>query len=1360
MKHPNYKLLFTLPFLLSLLFTTLTYATGLNGSYTIDKSKAASATNYTSFNDADSDLIYGTRSSGATANGPGVTTSVTFNVADGIYQEQLKIGKISGVSATNTITFQGHTGDSTKVILMDSTLGAATGSYVVYLDSANYIHFNEITFNKAYGSTYDVAINMDYSNHNSFDNCQILGPPSNTSQTYALVYSSTKVCEFNAFRNNYLKNGSAYYTFGYFTTSAEKGNVISNNYIDTSYLGIIAMVQDSLTIVGNRMTIVNGTAIYLSDMGMTSFKGNISLIANNSIFLTGLGTFGQFTLYGCDNANIAYNNIDNYGTTSGTGLNFAIFLGNVTSLMKAGNMNLYNNNFVNHNNGVASVAIYTSNYNFTKENNNNLYSGGPYLVSYNGTNYTNLNKWKSAGLGFASKDISIDPFYFKNPNLSIYSPLLYEKGTPLSVEKYDINGVTRDASTPNIGAFEFTPPALDNEVIGIVSPQPGFCAGTKDVYVRIGNGGSATITSATIEWSVNGVKQTAYSWTGSLASGDTTSINVGSYSFSNNVSYKIVSYPSASNGSSFAADSTNTDSAIVFAGLNGGAYTIDPAGSGSANYVSFRAAVDDLNSMGLCGAVTYYVADGIYNESVKIGPIPGASVANTVVFQSKSLDPSKVELDTSWAASGSYVLDLDYANYVSFRYMTITDSLQLYLENSYVVLLSNTSSHNTLEHNIIYAPSGYSSFFSSVIGDGYGTLEQYNTIRNNRIYGGDVSVFFEGAGTGISEFGNVISGNILDSASIEGIEFDFQDSLTITGNSIFTLAGANTGIVLFVTDGYGSGKDSSMVSNNFISCDAFNGYGLVSAVGSMLDVYNNSIVSSSDSSSTYATALFIAPNGSVNIRNNIFVNLAGGRALYSLSGSLHYSDYNDMYSPLARIPMIFNGTNCATLSDWKKASKMDAHSVTVDPAFVSDTTGDLHLTNISTGVIGKGFTLSSVSVDIDGDKRPLKNPDMGADQFVMDSNDVGVALIINPKNNDCGNANTIVAVQVKNFGLKNQTTLNVHVKVQNSAGISTATKAISKSINGFISSGANADTEYISFIPALNTLAGGTYTIKAYTDLVNDSNHKNDTITATLIINPQPKAGFSVKNTCIGSIFTVTDTSKNAGTCQYYLVNNSGLKIDSSTSKNPSNFTAFSPGYYRIWQKVQSTGSCSDTTSVALKIDTINAHFTHSVPLADGTVNFKAADTTLNSYSWNFGDGTAYGASYSQSHKYIANGTYHVVLTATSSLGCIDSSKDSVTVLISGINEANNSNYVEVYPNPFRESTNIEYSLGNAASVKVVVSDVFGRVVATLVHRYTIPGDYKLVFNASDYNHLSPGIYIIRITMGDIMLTREMTLVK
>ena len=105
-------------YIVALCISTSSLASGLNGSYTIDRSKAASTSNYTSMRDADSDLVYGIRANGTGANGPGVNGAVTFNFADGVYPDTyFLLSNIKGTSSSNTITFQSASKDSSKVIL-------------------------------------------------------------------------------------------------------------------------------------------------------------------------------------------------------------------------------------------------------------------------------------------------------------------------------------------------------------------------------------------------------------------------------------------------------------------------------------------------------------------------------------------------------------------------------------------------------------------------------------------------------------------------------------------------------------------------------------------------------------------------------------------------------------------------------------------------------------------------------------------------------------------------------------------------------------------------------------------------------------------------------------------------------------------------------------------------------------------------------------------------------------------------------------------------------------------------------------------------------------------------------------------
>ena len=79
------------------------------------------------------------------------------------------------------------------------------------------------------------------------------------------------------------------------------------------------------------------------------------------------------------------------------------------------------------------------------------------------------------------------------------------------------------------------------------------------------------------------------------------------------------------------------------------------------------------------------------------------------------------------------------------------------------------------------------------------------------------------------------------------------------------------------------------------------------------------------------------------------------------------------------------------------------------------------------------------------------------------------------------------------------------------------------------------------------------------------------------------------------------------------------------------------------------------------------------------------------------------------------------------------------------------------YPNPFNPVTQIEYALPQSSHVRLVVYDVFGQVVTTLVDRQQSPGHYQVRFDAGD---LATGTYFYRIHAGEQVITKRMVLVK
>lgn len=79
------------------------------------------------------------------------------------------------------------------------------------------------------------------------------------------------------------------------------------------------------------------------------------------------------------------------------------------------------------------------------------------------------------------------------------------------------------------------------------------------------------------------------------------------------------------------------------------------------------------------------------------------------------------------------------------------------------------------------------------------------------------------------------------------------------------------------------------------------------------------------------------------------------------------------------------------------------------------------------------------------------------------------------------------------------------------------------------------------------------------------------------------------------------------------------------------------------------------------------------------------------------------------------------------------------------------------YPNPFNPTTSIKYSIPKSSLVKLVIYDLLGREVKTLVNETKTVGNYEVTFDASN---LASGAYFYRITAGDFTDVKKMVLIK
>jgi len=86
------------------------------------------------------------------------------------------------------------------------------------------------------------------------------------------------------------------------------------------------------------------------------------------------------------------------------------------------------------------------------------------------------------------------------------------------------------------------------------------------------------------------------------------------------------------------------------------------------------------------------------------------------------------------------------------------------------------------------------------------------------------------------------------------------------------------------------------------------------------------------------------------------------------------------------------------------------------------------------------------------------------------------------------------------------------------------------------------------------------------------------------------------------------------------------------------------------------------------------------------------------------------------------------------------------------------------YPNPFNPTTKIIFTIPNvvdanfaSTTTKLVVYDILGREVKTLLNKPMQPGQYEVQFDGSN---LPSGVYLYRITSNEFSQARKMMLIK
>jgi GH35 family endo-1,4-beta-xylanase len=175
--------------------------------------------------------------------------------------------------------------------------------------------------------------------------------------------------------------------------------------------------------------------------------------------------------------------------------------------------------------------------------------------------------------------------------------------------------------------------------------------------------------------------------------------------------------------------------------------------------------------------------------------------------------------------------------------------------------------------------------------------------------------------------------------------------------------------------------------------------------------------------------------------------------------------------------------------------------------------------------------------------------------------------------------------------------------------------------------------------------------------------------------------------------------------------------------------------------------------------------------VANVGINFNALDSLI-SYADSLHESDYTPASWSDLVAALASArsamaqNYSATLSAADTLGQVKENLQAaieglveVTVAIRLVNDENPTVFAlsQNFPNPFNPSTRIGYDVAKNAHVSIVIYDILGRAVATLLNEEQVAGRYSVVWNAF---HVNSGVYFCRMDARNTDRPRDFTAVK
>ena len=154
-------------------------------------------------------------------------------------------------------------------------------------------------------------------------------------------------------------------------------------------------------------------------------------------------------------------------------------------------------------------------------------------------------------------------------------------------------------------------------------------------------------------------------------------------------------------------------------------------------------------------------------------------------------------------------------------------------------------------------------------------------------------------------------------------------------------------------------------------------------------------------------------------------------------------------------------------------------------------------------------------------------------------------------------------------------------------------------------------------------------------------------------------------------------------------------------------------------------------------------------------------DSAIVSWYWDFGDGDT-SEEQNPVHLYLEPGNYTVSLTVADVNGLIDTEYKPGFMMVEDNNITVTRNYPFNYPNPVQNSTKIIYKLIKSTSVEILIFNILGKRIRTLVSEAKEEGlNFEDWNSYDDYGyHTSNGVYFYQIRTNYGTDTGKMVLLR